>query len=480
MRVPIEFAKTSYKSKSVPVSAQRLLNFYPELQPDGSKSRVVLFGTPGLSLFATAGSGPIRGMIPMGSLLYVVSSTSLYSVNSTGTATLIGTINGSSNVSMATNGTDLIICHGSTSSDKAYRYTVAGGLAAIGDADFRYCDTVDFLDQFFIFNANDGTGQFFISDVGSGSSYDASQFATAEAKPDVLRAVKTLNRELWLFGAETTEIWGNQGGAFPFSRQHVIQIGCISRFSPAVIMDGVCWLGDDGIVYFGAGYSARRISTHAIEAEFATYTTLEDAVAYAYKDEGHYFYVLSFPTQGKTWCVDIPLALSDSGIGWHERSYFNNGSHTRHRSNCYARAFSKNLVGDYSNGKIYQLKNDTYTDDSDTIQRIAVAPTLHANGQMFFIGRFEIEFEAGVGLASGQGSNPEAMLEWSADGGQSFDSDLSAAIGNASIGGIGAYQTQAVWMCLGAYLQFTPRLIVSDPVKWVVMKANADIEISET
>lgn len=480
MRVPVEFAKTSYKSKSIPVSAQRLLNFYPELQPEGSKNRIVLFGTPGLSLFATAGSGPVRGMLVMGSLLYVVSSTTLYSVNSTGTVTSIGTINGSANVSMATNGTELIICHGSTTSTKAYRYTVAGGLAAIGDADFRYCDTVDFLDQFFIFNANDGTGQFFISDVGDGSSYDASQFATAEAKPDILRRVVTSNRELWLMGAETVEIWGVQPGTFPFIRQHVIQIGCISKFSPAVIFDGVCWLGDDGIVYFGAGYSAQRISTHAIEQEFATYTTLEDAIAYAYKDEGHFFYVLSFPQQGKTWCVDVPLALSSPGIGWHERSYFNNGSHTRHRSNCYARAFSKNLVGDYSNGKIYQLKTDTYTDAGDTIQRVATAPTIHANGQTFFMGRFEIEFESGVGLASGQGSNPEAMLEWSADGGHTFDSDLSAEIGNAGIGGSGDYQKQTVWVGLGAYRQFTPKLIVSDPVKWVVIKANADIEISET
>jgi hypothetical protein len=477
MRVPVEFAKTSYKSKSLPVSAQRLLNFYPEVQPDGSKSRVVLFGTPGLDLFATAGSGPVRGMQVMGSLLYVVSSTTLYSVSAAGVVTSIGTISGSSNVSMASNGTELIICHGSTSSDKAYRYTVAGGLAAIGDADFRYCDTVDFLDQFFIFNANDGSGQFFISDVGSGSSYDAAQFATAEAKPDVLRRVLTSNREIWLLGAETVEIWGNQGGAFPFVRQHVIQIGCISRFSPAFIFDGVCWLGDDGVVYFGSGYSAQRISTHAIEQEFATYTTLEDAIAYAYKDEGHYFYVLSFPTQGKTWCVDVPLALGNPSIGWHERSYFNNGSHTRHRSNCYARFSGKNLVGDYSNGNIYELNNDVYTDNDDTIQRIAVAPTIHANGQTFFIGRFEIEFEFGVGLESGQGSNPEAMLEWSDNGGRSFDSDIALSVG---AGDPGEYTKQAVWLFLGMYRQFTPKLIVSDPVKWVVIQANADIEISET
>ena len=469
MRIPIEFAKNSYKHNSLPVSGQRLLNWYVEGQPPDAKTPLVLLPTPGLELFGTLGAGPIRGMDVMGGVLYVVSATTLYSVNSSGTETSIGTIAGTGNVSMANNGTQLVIVNGIG----GRLYTVAGGLVDISDADFvDTANSVAFIDQFFVFNKNDGSGQFFISSALDGTAYAATDFATAESSPDELISVLADHRELWLFGDLSVEVWANTGGSFPFTRQHALEIGCASRFSPAKIANNVVWLGDDGIAYAAIAYEPNRVSTHAIEQAWKGYATINDAISYTYKDEGHYFWVLSFPTAGATWVYDFITGL------WHERSFFSGGSHTRHRSNAYARAYKSHIVGDYSNGKLYKLKTNVYEDDSGTIQRVAITPPIHKDRQTIFMGLLEIDFEGGVALASGQGSDPQAMLDWSDDGGHTFTGDITASI-DTSIGAVGEYKQRAMWHILGSFRERTFRLKVSDPVKWIVLGAVADVELSD-
>ena len=84
MKIP--FASQSYKSQSVSVSAQRVVNMYAEKEPPDAKTDVALFGHPGILDFAVCGAGPIRGMHKMGGVAYVVSGNTLYSVSSTGVA----------------------------------------------------------------------------------------------------------------------------------------------------------------------------------------------------------------------------------------------------------------------------------------------------------------------------------------------------------------------------------------------------------
>src|SRR3989337_3432185 len=99
MKIP--FATQSYKSPSLPISAQRVVNMYAERQPPDAKTDVAVFGFPGIVQFATCGVGPVRGFHKMGGVLYVVSGQRLYSVTSGGIATDIGgAISGTAPVSM--------------------------------------------------------------------------------------------------------------------------------------------------------------------------------------------------------------------------------------------------------------------------------------------------------------------------------------------------------------------------------------------
>jgi hypothetical protein len=81
MRIPLfglgQAAKSPY------VTAKKLQNLYAEQRPQGEKSVLVAYGTPGETLFLDFGAAPCRGGIEFepGSVCYVVNSGTLWEVN---------------------------------------------------------------------------------------------------------------------------------------------------------------------------------------------------------------------------------------------------------------------------------------------------------------------------------------------------------------------------------------------------------------
>ena len=157
-----------------------------------------------------------------------------------------------------------------------------------------------------------------------------------------------------MIGTNTTEVWSTVGGAgFPFAPLQgvFIQHGTVAKYSVAGWGLQLYWLSRDNngqaIVVTGESYRARSISTPAIVSEFSKYTTIDDAIGMVYQQDGHVFYLLTFPTANKTWVYD---ALTDM---WHERCWLDdNGNENRHRVNCVAFAYGKVIGGDWQNGAI--------------------------------------------------------------------------------------------------------------------------------
>jgi hypothetical protein len=462
----IPFATEAYQGRSTPYNGQNLVNLFVEPGINGSKDQYVIYGTPGLSLFGTVGTGVIRGMHEMGGIMYVVSGTELYSVDSSGTGTLRGTIAGSGRVSMADNGTQILIANGTNT---LYIYTVAGGLSSVADADRPTADTVVFLDSYFIANNSAQAGQFQITAAYDGTNWDALDFATAEGSPDPLVAVTADHRELWLFGGKTTEVWQNYGDPdFPFQRVALMEKGLLATHAFTSIDNSIFWLGDDRVVHRANQYSPNRISTHAIEEAIRKYTTTSDAFMWSYYDAGHAFVVLTFPTESVTWVYNVAAGK------WHEwqTRVAATGQGGRHLSNAHVFVYGKNYVGDYqANGQIYQVDMDTYTDNGEEIQRIATTPAISQDRLRMIWHALEIDFESGVGLISGQGSSPKISLEWSDDGGRTWSNQYFASMGK-----IGQYLTRARWTRLGQSRQRNFRIQISDPVKVAMYTANAVVE----
>lgn len=470
MQIP--FVGGAYTERSSNLNAQRCVNFFPVLDSQEAKSVLALYGTPGLKEFCAIESEGadtvIRGVHEFDSILIVVIGPRVYTVNSSGAATYLGTITTSAgNVFMADNGTQCIIIDGT---NKGY-LTTGAALTAISDTDFPQASTVTFQDGYFIITEKD-TGKIWISGLYDGNSWDALDFATAEANPDDAMRVISNAHDLWIFGKKTAEVYYNSGNAdFPFERISgaIIENGMGAEASAVKINGQIYWLTDDGRVRRTVGYQGEVVSTPHIEYQLSTYSIISDAIGFKYSIGGHETYVLVFPTAKKTWAFDTTTNY------WREwESYYNKDAAvpwSRHRANCGCAFGRKQIIGDYENGKLYEMDMDTYTDDGNAIRRIRVGQHISKERALVIWHSLEIEFESGIGLATGQGSDPKACLEWSDDGGHTWSNEHWASIGK-----IGEYKTRAIWRRLGISRDRLLRLTVSDPVKLVIIGAYANLE----
>ena len=456
----IPFAIQSYRHRDLPVSAQRCINWFVEAEPQDARSKLVLLPTAGLERFTLLPTGPIRGMKVMGAYIYAVSGVGVYRVDVRGASVLLGTIADGGAVTMADNGTQMAIVVPETT--QAW-YATDSALTQIADPDFGGAVAVTSLDGYGIFVTPDST-QFFISALKDMSSFDALDFASAEADPDNLVTALRVGRELWLFGERTTEIWANTGASdFPFQRISgaFIERGCAARNSVAQLGGIPFWLGDNRLVYQGAGASAPvRISTHAIEQDIAGYATVADARGQIYEQEGHTFYVLTFPSAQTTWVYDVTTSV------WHERE--SEGYNFWRALNAVAYAGAV-VAGDAVDGKLYIISPTACFEDGDQIIRVADGTEIVSSGKRMFHTQLTLDITTGVGLTSGQGSDPTIALSWSDDGGRTYGDERTAALGP-----LGVFATRVQFNRLGSSRQRVYRLQLSDPVRVAISAMDLD------
>jgi hypothetical protein len=471
----VGFIGPTYTLSSVDVDCQRCINLYPELNEIGSgKDREIayLVGAPGLNLLATFPNGPVRGSFTASNgKLFVVAKNKFYEVHSDFTYTELGTLATITGpVSIADNGYQLVVVDGPNG--YVWDFTLLT-FVQISDPAFYGSDVVIYQDSYFIFN-KPGTFSFYISGSAPGVTFDGADISSKDAAPDPIVSMISDHRNIWLFGQQTTEVWFDSGAAlFPFQRIEgsFIETGCAAAFSVQKMNGTVFWLGKDakgtGIVYSAQGYQPVRISTQAVELEIQSYATISDAVAWTYQDDGHNFYVLSFPTAGKTWAFDTQTKM------WHERGYFSDGVLGRHRGANHSFAFGKHIVGDWENGNLYELTRAALSDNGKEIFRRRRAP--HISTDMFkqFFSGFQLDMENGVGLdGTGQGTDPQVILRWSDDGGHSWSNEHWTSAGK-----IGRTKARAQWNRLGSSRNRVFEVTITDPVKVALIGAEINYTV---
>ena len=509
MKTPI--LGSSYVARSVNAADNRMVNLFPEVIPEGGKEPGFLNRAPGLNFLQTIGTGPIRGLWAHqtnGSSFFVVSGTEVYQLTSmTGTPVKLGNVADGGPVSIADNGTQIFFaCNGPSYIFNQSTQT----FKQITDPDFPGAVTVAYLDGYFVFN-EPNSQRVWVTQLLDGSSIDPLDFASAEGSPDGLVAVNVDHREAWLFGSDSVEVWYDAGLAdFPLTRIQGAfnEIGCVAAFSVAKLDNSLFWLGTDargqGIVYKANGYTGQRVSTHAIEYAIAQYGNISDAIAYTYQQEGHAFYVLTFPSANATWVYDAATQA------WHERAGLVNGQFTRHRSNCQCNFGGNTVVGDFENGNIYTLDLDVYADNGQPqkwLRSWRALPTGQNNLNRSAHHSLQLDAETGVGLNGlTTGENvymttesgeplitesgefilstvgaipieaPQAMLRWSDDGGHTWSSEHWTSMGR-----IGEYGHRTIWRRLGMTLKLRDRVYEvsgTDPVKIAIM--GAELHVSPT
>jgi hypothetical protein len=468
MKTPI--LGSSYVARSINAADSRMVNLYPEMVPEGGKEPAFLNRCPGLRLEVVVGSGPVRGLWVLGENLYAVSGSRLYKVSPTYVVTDLGAVIGAGPVSMADNGIQLFVaCNG-----PSYIYNANTGVfGQITDPDFPGAVTVSYLDTYFVFN-EPNSQKIWVTELLDGTSIDPLDFASAEGAPDGVVGIIADHRELWVFGTNSVEVWYNGGNAeFPLTRIQGAfnELGCAAPYSIAKMDNGLFWLGRDargqGMVYRANGYTGQRISTHAVEWQIQQYGDLSDAIGYTYQQDGHSFYVLVFPSANTTWVYDVATQA------WHERAGFVDGAFTRHRGNCQAFFNTNVMIGDHENGNIYSYDLTNYSDNGTPqkwLRSWRALPTGQNNLKRTAQHSLQLDVESGVGLNTGQGSDPQVMLRWSDDGGHTWSNEHWVSIGK-----IGEYGRRAIWRRLGMTMKLRDRVYEvsgTDPVKIAIMGAE--------
>jgi hypothetical protein len=487
-----------------------MINLYPEAIPNEGQTAGWLQRAPGLRLLATIGNGPIRGVwdfSPDSTTAFVVSGNQLYKIDTSYTVTLLGAVVGTGPVSMADNGTQLFVA----ANGPSYIYNnTTNVFAQITDPDFPGAVTVAYLDGYFVFN-EPNSQKVWVTSLLDGLSIDPLDFASAEGTPDLLTSLVVNNREVWLLGTNSIEVWYDAGTPdFPLARIQGAsnEIGCAAPYSVAKADNSVFWLGSDtrgrGVIYRSNGYTGIRASNHSVEWQIQSYGNISDAVAYTYQQDGHTFYVINFPSADKTWVYDITTQ------SWHERAGWVNGVFTRHRSNCQMSFNNEIVVGDYENGNIYAFDLDVNSDNGAIqkwLRSWRALPSGTNNLKRTAQHSLQLNCESGVGLngiaftdnvqwffytsngdqlvtSSGdflmfsppivEGANPEVMLRWSDDGGHTYSNEHWATMGR-----IGEYGFRVFWRRLGMTLKLRDRVYEvsgTDPVKIAIVGAELIVD----
>jgi hypothetical protein len=335
-----------------------------------------------------------------------------------------------------------------------------------------------------------GAGFAYTVTAVGGQAFNSLNFATKTGYPDPITGIQVVHRELWLIGQKTTEIWYNSGSTFPFAIQQgaFIEHGSIATFSIASEDLTIFWLSQDKqgqrMVLAGSEYAVKRVSTHAIEQEFQSYSKVNDAVGYCYQQNGHVYYVLHFPTANTTWVYDATTEL------WHQRAWTDkNGNLNRHRGAFHAYAYGTNVVLDWQTGRLLALNPNVYTDYVDgtggytdgsyPISRIRGWPHLIGDGKRMSYTSFQIDMECGNDDGSLDGTSqanpPMISMRWSNDKGRSFTDWVSRPMG-----AVGQFNNTAKWWRLGMARDRVFETMYAIPASSAINGAYVDAEAAET
>ena len=442
----------------------RIVNGYVEDLGRDAKNRFAIYDMPGYADFATlAAGGRVRAMLAVGAKLYCVSDRVVYLVDETGTATELG--------GLAVDGP---VYMGRNRREPAQIGIVSGGLYKVINTGTDALNDVSLpgVDPPFSFDVVDGYGMlpgpgdtFFITNADDFETIELTDFASAESKPDRIRRVIEFQNAAWFLGATTTEPWQNTGDSFPFRRITQIPVGCIAPGSAAIADDRLIWVDDTRQVRMSSGgYDLQVISNHDISRAIELEADQENMTATSFAYQGHHFYVLN--GTNFSWQYDVKTG------SWSERK---SGALKRWRVDVVTEFDGDLVCGDYDNGKLYKMAA-TNLDEAGTalVSQVQFSP-VHAWPLGLKFNALYLDVHAGVGLNTTDAANldPEIMLDWSDDGGESWSNVRHLALGR-----LGNTQTRIKTQRLGSIRrnQRTFRLSISADVQKGIFGASVDAE----
>lgn len=391
----------------------------------------------------------IRGLVANadGTALFCVQDSYLLSVDRKGVRTLRGTLNSRNGwVDMKIGTNQLVITDG----PNGYVYDLLSmAFTRISNSGWLGSVRVAYAGGVYAFS-QPNTQTWYISAIEDATSEDPLDFAQAPSSPDNIVCPIADHGELWLFGSASIEPWANTGAAdFPFeqTRGGIMKTGTVAPFSICALDNTQYWLGRDenggGTVWRAQGYQPQRVSNECVEQQIQRVieggVDVTKAIAYAYQQNGHSFYVLRVPGLDTSWTFEV------SSQQWHERAEFDaaTGGYEPHRATHHAYCYGKHIVG-ADDGRLYAYNQARNNNAGDILVRDRISPH-YAQPSLDTIkfGAFELDCRVGAGKPDGSGC--DVLMRYSDNGGETWGDWRTM-----SLGAVGEYKQRARWLKNGS------------------------------
>lgn len=410
--VPVSLGTRSNPARFAQGGSARLINCYAEDAGGEAKVPWPIYACDGLQGFAVLpdANGGVRASIEVDGFYYCVAGTRAYKVQSNGSVTLIASMNidDTSPVYMARNRRAVpdigIVCGG-------LMYNIrANVLTQVTDADLLSPTSLAFVDGYFVIGTANNTWQ--IGAIDDATAWDALDYTRADANPDAVVAVSAIQSQAVIFGEVSTEFHRNTGGAdFPFERVTSVDIGLLAAGSIQPVEQTLAFVGHDRTVRMFGGYEAVRISTNAVERDIEDLADRSTIRSATWVKDGHTFYAIT--SAEWTWVYDTVTKF------WHERRSYGRPNWNIATVTAFA---GKLIAGHLTEGKIYEMSADFFDEAGEPLVSEVVLPPVHAFPYPLIFNAVYLDVQRGVGTGVGavEDVDPEIMLSWSEDGGETF------------------------------------------------------------
>jgi hypothetical protein len=518
-----QFIGPSSQLEAIQAAVQRTVNWYltpNEHPPEESKFTFAAMPCPANAPFSPL---PVpapfnqwsRGLVELRGRAFGVNGTTVFEIDSTGAyiSNIGSVVADGSPVCMVPNGNgQIFICSGGLG------YVIppgagSGSLIPITDPNFLGASYATFQDGYILTVVpNSNSNQISGNDdtpIGDATLWDAANQIVQGGQADYQRAIISSREYVRLMGYRRSQVYQNVGangiGGFPFQsyNETFIETGIAAPFSLIDIGDSLIWIGEDvrgmRACWRDPAFQPQRISDFGVERWWQKYSSVDDAMAFAFIWMGHLFYQVTFPSAlvvngvktSATWLYDATASALAGKPIWTERSYLANGGLQDATSiapgraevtHCYA--FGKHLVGsngaDGNPGAIYQYSDSFLDCGADPVTQAQIAqplicdritPHLWLGEKRVIHNRIEFEVARGTGNQITPGVSPALLLRWSNDGGETFGTEWSLPTGKA-----GQYTIRVDLNRLG-YSQHPGRVYwvrCADPVMNCLMNVSSD------
>jgi hypothetical protein len=465
------FCGPSYQSQSPNVDTEDAIDFYCEKSESaGAKTPIALVQREGLETFAQVGEANVLGIESVNGRTFIA-ATNLYELHADASVTNWGSLGvpPTGPTQIVFNETSLLAMN---NGDLFVFVLATNVLTPVNMAQFNGpVLQIGFSDGYGIATIqNSHTWQ--QSNLEDFTTWGGLDIATISYFPDNIVSFVVDHRELWFLSGKKSIGYYNSGAGFPVFipiQGAFIENGAGATWATVQLDNSVFWLDQDArggrVARRLDGYNSQRVSTHATEFAWNQYPRIDDAVAFSYEIQGHFFWIIRFPSAnnglGETWAYDAATNL------WAKRGFWNsvNGSYSAYRATSHTFNFGQHLVGDWASGSIYVLDPTLSTDFGQIMRRQRTTPEISKENEWIYFREIFFDIDVGIGpnipLLDGDGNPrpPQIMLRWSDNGGKTWSNWYLLNCGQ-----LGEYNARAIKWQLGRARRRVFQVAVTDPV----------------